>query len=228
MPFSAFSFHIFSALPSSCCHTWFDILRFLVLSIRMAQDSWVCCRSFGRHKNDNQDRQGAECVLMLLPAAGGRSRRQIVEIRSPATRVDDGCRHFWPHAEARNACADVRAKISVGFSATGLRPPDTTPRRRAGSPCPLLLACLSRATEAVHSVTFIFNSFLCFCVFFFAYPLFSCACVTPVCRPFPSLALPFRPLRCHRGAMTEVWSYLHERYGGGPVICRGDPDGLYE
>lgn len=28
--------------------------------------------------------------------------------------------------------------------------------------------------------------------------------------------------------MTEVWGYLHARYGGGPVIRRKDPDGLYE
>ncbi|CAM9512881.1 unnamed protein product [Ectocarpus sp. 6 AP-2014] len=32
----------------------------------------------------------------------------------------------------------------------------------------------------------------------------------------------------YRGAMIEVWRYLHDRYGGGPVICRSDPDGLYE
>ncbi|CAM9260892.1 unnamed protein product [Scytosiphon promiscuus] len=32
----------------------------------------------------------------------------------------------------------------------------------------------------------------------------------------------------YRGAMIEVWSYLHRRYGGGPVVCRSDPDGLYE
>lgn len=31
-----------------------------------------------------------------------------------------------------------------------------------------------------------------------------------------------------RGAVKEVWEFLHGRYGGGPVIRRANPCGLYE
>ncbi|CAM9276479.1 unnamed protein product [Chrysoparadoxa australica] len=31
----------------------------------------------------------------------------------------------------------------------------------------------------------------------------------------------------YRAAHPLIWGYLHKRYGGGPLVCRKDPDGLY-
>ena len=42
-------------------------------------------------------------------------------------------------------------------------------------------------------------------------------------RPVRGLVL----VRDYRGITQQVWYYLHERYGGGPAICRSPEINLY-